>query len=60
MDISFWQEVGNLKSMHKKVSLADCCAIALSNRLDAGLLTSDHHEFDILDEKGTCNFIFFR
>lgn len=60
MDIAFWQEVGNLKSIHRRVSLADCCAIALANRLNAGLVTSDHHEFDILDEKGVCNFIFFR
>jgi len=60
LDIEFWQEAGELKAVHKRVSLADCCAIALANRLDAELVTSDHHELDELAEKGVCNIVFFR
>ena len=46
MDTEFWQDAGELKAVHKRVSLADCCAIALANRLNAELVTSDHHELD--------------
>ncbi len=46
MDIEFWQDAGELKAIHKRVSLADCCAIALAKRLDAELVTSDHHELN--------------
>jgi len=32
-DTAFWKEVGSLKSVHPKVSLDDCCAIALTQRV---------------------------
>lgn len=60
MDIEFWQDAGELKASHKKVSLADCCAIALAKRLDAELVTSDHHELDALADLGVCKITFFR
>lgn len=60
MDIEFLQEAGELKAIHKKVSLADCCAIALAKRLDAELVTSNHHELDALAELGVCKITFFR
>ena len=60
MDIEFWQEAGELKAIHKRVSLADCCAIALAKRLDAELVTSDHHELDALANLGVCKITFFR
>ena len=60
MDVDFWQEAGELKAIHKRVSLADCCAIALTKRLDAELVTSDHHELDTLAEQGVCKILFFR
>ncbi|MCW5961380.1 MAG: PIN domain-containing protein [Pyrinomonadaceae bacterium] len=60
LDTAFWQEAGNIKAIHKKVSLADCCAIALAKRLDATLITSDHHELDELADKGVCKVSFFR
>ena len=43
-----WQQAGTLKSIHRRVSIADCFAITLAQRLGATLLTSDHHEFDAL------------
>lgn len=60
MDIDFWQDAGELKAIHKKVSVADCCAIALAKRLDADLVTSDHHELDALADLGVCKITFFR
>ncbi len=60
MDVDFWQEAGDLKAIHKKVSLADCCAIALAKRLDAELVTSDHHEMDTLADQGISKILFFR
>jgi predicted nucleic acid-binding protein len=60
MDIEFWHDVGELKAVHKRVSLADCCAIALAKRLDAELVTSDHRELDALANLGVCKISFFR
>ena len=56
----FWQAVGALKSIHRRVSLADCFAVALANKLGATVLTADHHEFDALVEKGVCTVGFIR
>jgi PIN domain nuclease of toxin-antitoxin system len=59
-DEVFWQEVGKLKAVQVKVSLADCCAVALTNRLGGVLLTSDHHELDPVAAAGLCNIKFIR
>lgn len=58
-DQPFWQEVGRLKALHK-VSLADCCAIVLTNRSGGTLLTSDHHELDPVAAAGICPITFIR
>ncbi|MEO6051067.1 MAG: PIN domain-containing protein [Pyrinomonadaceae bacterium] len=60
MDVEFWQTAGDLKAIHKRISLADCCALTLANRLDAELVTSDHHELDPLAAQGVCKISFFR
>ncbi len=59
-DRAFWYEVGKLKAVQKKVSLADCCAIALTNRVGGTLLTSDHHELDAIAAAGLCAITFIR
>lgn len=43
-----WQAAGTLKARLRRVSLADCFAIELAGRLEATILTADHHEFDVL------------
>ncbi|MFN7924801.1 MAG: PIN domain-containing protein [Bryobacteraceae bacterium] len=43
-----WQAAGTLKARLRRVSLADCFAIELAARLEATILTADHHEFDAL------------
>ncbi len=60
MDSQFWQEAGKYKATIKKVSLADCFAMTLANRLQADLYTSDHHEFDPIAASGVCSVKFIR
>ncbi|MCA1667895.1 MAG: PIN domain-containing protein [Thermomicrobia bacterium] len=59
MDRTFWQEVGRYKATNK-ASLADCAAIALTNRVGGELLTSDHHELDVIAANSICQIRFIR
>jgi predicted nucleic acid-binding protein len=56
----FWMEVGKYKGNIRKISLADCFAMTLTNQLGGQLLTSDHHEFDPISKLGTCKIKFIR
>jgi predicted nucleic acid-binding protein len=58
-DESFWRAAGKLKAQGK-ISLADCFAITLTNRVGGTLLTSDHHEMDTLAAAGVCSITFIR
>lgn len=60
LDVAFWQQAGRLKAIHRRVSLADCCALALTLRVGGELVTSDHHELDALAAAGVCPINFFR
>jgi PIN domain nuclease of toxin-antitoxin system len=60
LDRQFWFAAGTLKAVYRPVSLADCCALALSGRLRAPLLTADHHEFDALVAQGVAGIRFIR
>lgn len=60
MDSEFWREVGRLKAVHRKVSLADCCALALARRLGANLVSADRHEFEPILAAGICQIDFIR
>lgn len=55
-----WQAAGTLKARLRRVSLADCFAIELAERLEATLLTSDHHEFDALAAQSEYRIRFIR
>ncbi|MBT3271341.1 PIN domain-containing protein [Candidatus Poribacteria bacterium] len=59
MDGTFWRNVGVLKATYR-VSIADAFAIALTARLGATLVSSDHHELDRLDAAGVCPLLFIR
>ena len=59
MDRAFWQEVGRYKATNK-VSLADCVAITLANRVGGEVVTADHHEFDAVASDGICHVRFIR
>lgn len=60
MDSEFWREAGRLKAVYRKVSLADCCALALAKRLGANLISADRHEFEPLLTAGICPIEFIR
>jgi len=58
MDDQFWQMVASYKARIRKASLniplADCFVLSLAEREEATILTSDHHEFDLIFKKGFC------
>jgi len=60
MDTAFWQLIGQLKVSPGKISLADCFALALAIRTGGTLVTSDHHEFDVIVPLGLCPILFIR
>jgi predicted nucleic acid-binding protein len=60
MDTAFWRQAGNYKATIHRVSLADCFAITLTNRVGGELVTSDHREFDPIAESGICHVRFIR
>jgi predicted nucleic acid-binding protein len=59
MDAAFWQAAGKLKA-RGRLSLADCFAVALTNRVGGELVTSDHREFDPVAAGDICAVRFFR
>ena len=52
-------EAGRLKSTYR-ISLADSLALAESSLSGAMLITSDHHEFDVIEAAENINFNWFR
>lgn len=60
LDPDFWRAMGQLKATHRRVSLADCAALALTKRLSASLVTADRHEFEALEALSVCEFVFIR
>jgi uncharacterized protein with PIN domain len=57
---SLWRTAGKLKAAWRRVSLADCFALALALETSATLVTTDHREFDPLAEAGVCPIRFLR
>jgi len=60
MDKSIWQDAGKMKAEIKRISIADCFAIALTRKTGSSIVTSDHHEFDPLVDKNICRIVFIR
>jgi predicted nucleic acid-binding protein len=59
IDAKLLKETGKIKAT-EKVSLADAFAVSLAVTLHAQLVTSDHHEFETLESKGTVRILWFR
>ena len=55
-----WESVGRLKATLRRVSLADCFALAFALGENGMLITSDHHEFDPIAATGICPVQFIR
>jgi predicted nucleic acid-binding protein len=60
MDTAFCEDAAQLKADWKRVSLADCCGLALARRLDAEFMTSDRHELQPLQVARVARIIFIR
>ena len=60
MDMPLWKAAAGFKANLARVSLADCFAMALTHRLNAELVTSDHREFDPVAAQGLCPIRFIR
>jgi len=60
LSFSLWKTAGKLKGTWKRISLADCFALALALGTGATLVTSDHHEMDSLAQAGVCPIRFIR
>lgn len=60
LDTLFWQDTARIKADHRRVSLADCCGVALARRLGGMFVTTDHHELDALAAAGVCSIQFVR
>ena len=58
-DDAFIQRVGVIK-VEERVSFADAFALALAERLNVPLVTTDHHEFDAVEQKGHFRFLWLR
>jgi len=48
MSMLFWKAAGELKSIQRRISLADCFALTLTDKARGTLFTTDHHELDNL------------
>jgi len=59
IDSQMLEEAGRLKATYK-VSLADSIVLAQAAVLGAKLLTADHHEFDIVEQKEPIKFQWVR
>ena len=58
-DESLFLEAGRMKALYR-VSLADAFALAQAKVIGGILLTSDHHEFDIIEKKEPIDFMWIR
>ncbi len=60
LDAAFCEDAAQFKADWKKVSLADCCGVALARRLGAQFVTTDRHELQILADNGVTDIHFTR
>lgn len=56
---TMFMEAGRLKASYR-MSIADSIAVAEAATRKAALLTSDHHEFDVIDNKEDIEFAWIR
>ncbi len=65
IDDAFWRDAAehnhSIRAAGHSISFADCFGIALTRRLVAGTwVTTDHHEFDYVQQQGICAVRFIR
>jgi predicted nucleic acid-binding protein len=57
-DILFY-EAARIKANYR-LSLADAIALSLAKKLNASVVTADHHEFNIVENKEAIEFLWIR
>ena len=57
MPSSLWRTAGRLKAAWRRVSLADCFALALALGNSATLVTTDHRELDLWQRQEFVQFV---
>jgi predicted nucleic acid-binding protein len=60
ISIAVLTEAGRIKTEHTRMSLADSLALAETSNRGGCLVTSDHHELDVVDQAGEINILWFR
>lgn len=60
LDDGFWRAVGRYKASIRRISLADCFALALAHKESGTLLTSDRKEFEPVGVLNICPITFIR
>jgi len=60
ISIAVLTEAGRIKSDYRRISLADSIALGETSSRNGYLVTSDHHEMDVLDKAGVVNFLWIR
>ncbi|TGO03416.1 hypothetical protein PN36_06595 [Candidatus Thiomargarita nelsonii] len=59
MDAPFIELIGKYKTSYR-ISYADCFVLALAERENAIVISTVHHEFDVIDETGKLFFYWLR
>ncbi len=59
IDNKVFHEAGRIKSNYR-ISLADSIVLGEASVLNAKVLTSDHHEFDVIEQNERINFLWIR
>ena len=57
---ALWKTAGKLKAEWRRISLADCFALALALLENGTVLSSDHHELDPIAKAEVCPIRFIR
>ncbi len=60
MDSVLWKNAAALKYSIRNIAIPDCFALALTERLQGVLYTTDHNEFDPVNAQGTHSITFIR
>ena len=59
ISIPMIQEIGYFKTKYK-ISFADSFVLAVAKLNNAKIVTSDHHEFDVIEKSGDVSFEWIR
>jgi predicted nucleic acid-binding protein len=53
------ERVGRFKTT-QRISFADCFVLALAEMGNAAVISTDHHEFDVIEQKNVLRFLWLR